>query len=357
MTTKVLVAEDSLTVQKVINFTLESEPFELDYCKDEEELFSKFKKGAFNLVFLDMNLSSTKTGYELAKQLRLTDPDISILGLFGTFDVIEDNLIKDAGIGEKVIKPFESAKFIEACKNLAGMGGGAPAVPFEEETLEEEEWTVNAPDLEVTEEEQIPSREEAEKDLKSWGVNIPEVIEEKVEAMPMDESLLEEGAELIETMNLIMPEEDDEGVDEVVIPSDEDLELPEEVISMAPEVPIEENVDETREISFVPENKTNIEDDINEDISPEDFWAADESGVVEIAEEKEVVPEPIAAVATTEISDEIIEKIKASLGPLIEMEVKKYCATTLEKVAWEVIPDLAENLIRKEIKEIAKSED
>ena len=71
MTTKVLVAEDSLTVQKVINFTLESEPFNLDYCKDEEELFSKFKKGAYNLVFLDMNLSLLKQVMTLLKNFDL----------------------------------------------------------------------------------------------------------------------------------------------------------------------------------------------------------------------------------------------------------------------------------------------
>ncbi|RLA63242.1 MAG: hypothetical protein DRQ88_07865 [Epsilonproteobacteria bacterium] len=352
MTTKVLVAEDSLTVQKVINFTLESEPFELDYCKDEDELFSKFKKGEYNLIFLDMNLSSSKTGYDLAKELRLVDPDIKILGLFGTFDVIENNSLKESGIGAQIIKPFESAKFIKACRNLVGIEAGLSQVSFEEEVAAEDDWSVNAPDLEAQVKEELPSKEQAEEDLKSWGIDIPGVIEDKVEDMVMDESLLEEGAELIETMNLIEPEEDNE-LDEIALPSDEDLELPEQVVQMT--TVSEPVVEETREISHIPAPEINIEEDIDEDMSPEDFWAADETQIVAIEADKGEVTESITT--PIEISDEIMAKIKESIGPLIEMEVKKYCEKTLEKVAWEVIPELAENLIRKEIKEIAKSED
>ena len=356
MTTKVLVAEDSLTVQKVINFTLESEPFNLDYCKDEEELFSKFKKGAYNLVFLDMNLSTSKTGYDLAKELRLIDSDIKVLGLFGTFDPIDEISIKEAGIGEKIVKPFESAKFIESCRNLAGMEGVELSFPVEEEvTVDEEEWTVNAPDLEVTPE--TPSIKDAEDDLKSWGIDIPEVIEETIVAQDMDESLLEEGADLIETINLFEP--DEEELDDMALPSDEDLELPETVVSMPHTPPEEDLFEETREISHTLEPKTSIEEDVDEDISPDDFWAADETVVVDLEQVKELVPEPEIempkAVAPTGLSDELMAKIKESLGPLIEKEVKKYCEETLEKVAWEVIPDLAENLIRKEIKDIAKT--
>jgi len=40
---------------------------------------------------------------------------------------------------------------------------------------------------------------------------------------------------------------------------------------------------------------------------------------------------------------------------MIEEMVKEFCRQSAEKVAWEVIPDLAENLIRKEIKEISDS--
>jgi hypothetical protein len=40
---------------------------------------------------------------------------------------------------------------------------------------------------------------------------------------------------------------------------------------------------------------------------------------------------------------------------MIEDLVREYCRQTAEKIAWEVIPDLAENLIRKELKDISVS--
>jgi cell pole-organizing protein PopZ len=54
-------------------------------------------------------------------------------------------------------------------------------------------------------------------------------------------------------------------------------------------------------------------------------------------------------------TDELVEKLKISLRPMIEEMVREFCRQNAEKVAWEVIPDLAENLIRKEIKEISDS--
>ena len=53
----------------------------------------------------------------------------------------------------------------------------------------------------------------------------------------------------------------------------------------------------------------------------------------------------------------MVESILASIMPAIEDMVKKYCAESVEKVAWEVIPDLAENLINKEIEKISRSAD
>ncbi len=40
---------------------------------------------------------------------------------------------------------------------------------------------------------------------------------------------------------------------------------------------------------------------------------------------------------------------------MIEEMVRHFCQQKIEQVAWEVIPDLAENIIKKELKEIAES--
>lgn len=43
------------------------------------------------------------------------------------------------------------------------------------------------------------------------------------------------------------------------------------------------------------------------------------------------------------------------MTPVIEEMIRKICRDKVEQIAWEVIPDLAENLIKKEIREISDS--
>jgi hypothetical protein len=117
-------------------------------------------------------------------------------------------------------------------------------------------------------------------------------------------------------------------------------------------------------------------DAIEEDVNPEDFWAVDETtgptaenleGEVagsienpdisqEVADLKPTLePETPAAVQAVAIDeDAIVEKLMAKLTPVIEQKVEKLCEQISERVSWEVIPDLAENLIRDELKAISK---
>src|SRR3990172_1573885 len=98
MTKKVLIAEDSSTVQKVIGFTLENEPFQLVFCENEKSLFTHLDKEAFDLVALDMNLSEKKSGYDMVREIKLKYPKVSVLALFGTFDGIDEKNLQNSGV-------------------------------------------------------------------------------------------------------------------------------------------------------------------------------------------------------------------------------------------------------------------
>ena len=56
-----------------------------------------------------------------------------------------------------------------------------------------------------------------------------------------------------------------------------------------------------------------------------------------------------------ELTNEMREDIEQRVASLVEEVVRKYCSETVERVAWEIIPDLAENLIKKELKSISDS--
>ena len=380
MAANVLVAEDSLTVQKVISFTLENEPFDLNFCKNEEELFAQFKKGRFHLVFLDINLSSSKTGEELARELKSIDPDIQILALFGTFDIIDENSLEKAGISEKIVKPFESVEFIEVCHKMVGDHPVRPVEVTSMSSPEDDEWTLNAPVMEEVEEEKKTLSKD-DQELMDWEVEIPNIIkeepplvgeeapsipednspsipEEKPHTIPVDESLLEEGAELMASINQTKAVEEE--FDEISLPSEEDLEFPEEKgkDDSPPSLDQEVLFEETKEINAPRESKFDLEEEVKEDLSPDDFWAMDEKSHFIGNQDDREPPEKISPqTGQFKLSPEDIEIIITAIRPLIRQEVRRYGLKTLERVAWEVIPDLAENLIRKELKDISKMED
>ena len=92
-------------------------------------------------------------------------------------------------------------------------------------------------------------------------------------------------------------------------------------------------------------SKRDLLEAIDGDASPEDFWSVDEARPknTERATQKLSVNE-----------EKIAFRVKELLLKELPALVECYCQTTVEKTAWEVIPDLAENLINREIQKIAK---
>ena len=95
---KILIADDSLTIQKVIKITLANEPFELFECVNAQELENKINEVKPSIVLLDFNLSEDKTGYDLTREIKSSLPNTKILMLFGTFDTVDETLLAESGV-------------------------------------------------------------------------------------------------------------------------------------------------------------------------------------------------------------------------------------------------------------------
>ncbi len=379
MTSRVLIADDSLTIQKVIGITLASSGYELVECLSEEDLFRKIQSNHFDLILLDFNLSDSRSGYDLAKQINQAVPAAAIIVMLGTFDTIEESQFSSCGISDKIVKPFESSKFIKKCRDL--LEGARPA--FAEETKpatlsdslgtsfdgdddssDLDMWKVDAPimnskeevELETSFETHTSSLDPLASEIEGWGFTPNNHLEEKFQkAFP---PLIEEAPETnilerLQTSSLFVQGEEPSNTDD----------------------------DETDPAFEIPEDlNRNLLSEIDDEISAEAFWAVDEVVPVKAEEETYILEtnldevtadltETVQAFKNRESSknskeadqvihmdtDELVEKLKISLRPMIEEMVREFCRQNAEKVAWEVIPDLAENLIRKEIKEISDS--
>lgn len=385
MTSRVLVADDSLTIQKVIGITLANSGYELVECLNEAELFRKIQSNHFDLILLDFNLSDSRSGYDLAKQINQSMPGAAIIVMLGTFDTVDESQFEACGISDKIVKPFESTKFIKKCRDLIegkrempAPKKAAPPVETYNKSDDIDLWKVDAPQIQAKDEDEGPEAVEEivnsqtaaldplSSEMTGWGFTPQQSLEEKFhKAFPpvIEEASEDSVLQKLQTSSQFIQQVEDE-IDE----------------------------DETDPNFTVPEElNRDLLNTIDEDISPEAFWAVDEVVPVKAEEEKYIeetnleevtadLTETVqnfkaaqaaerqagpelelqgfdasAPVAQTLNTDEIVEKLKVSLRPMIEEMVKEFCRQSAEKVAWEVIPDLAENLIRKEIKEISES--
>jgi len=404
---KVLLADDSLTIQKVIRITLSQQPYDIVDCSTEEELFSKLTHEKPRIVFLDFNRSDTHTGYELTSRIRELSPSTKVLLLLGTFDTIDDAAFEKCGASEKIVKPFDSNKFIAICKRLVEEGDEETD---EEETLEDEsseteefsssdedsQWTMNVPLKEKSSEKQdmsldgsIPNLNPLQTEISSWGMSIPGVIDSS------DSSA--SGMELPP----VISEEKRAADARPKLPSSEDLDYP----SLEEEAPTPKSnlisIDSFRsegdtqeyelEGNFIPDESDvkNIEDQIKDEVEG-DLWKADEfidakSEMEENIERGQTfTPDPeevsqkfddsflspiedeesIEWTENTETKSESKntdsfsgidqETLERMIEEQVRQRVDELFKEKVEKIAWEIIPDLAENLIRKELNSIAE---
>ncbi len=119
MTARILVADDSVTMQKVVELTFSKEDFVLIQARSGEEAIRTAKEVRPDLVLLDLVLPD-KNGYEVCAALR-AEPAlraVPIILLTGTFEHFDQEQGTRAGANDFVTKPFESQVLISKVKQL-----------------------------------------------------------------------------------------------------------------------------------------------------------------------------------------------------------------------------------------------
>lgn len=133
MGAQILVADDSVTIQKVVELTFSKEDFTLIQARSGEETLRKAKESRPDLILLDLVMPD-KDGYEVCAALR-DDPTlrtVPIILLTGTFESFDRQRGAQAGANDFVSKPFESQILIGKVKQLLfakALEEAAPAIP------------------------------------------------------------------------------------------------------------------------------------------------------------------------------------------------------------------------------------
>ncbi len=413
MKPKIVIADDGPTIQKVIKITLANEDFDLVECLSADNLMDIVESEKPSLVLLDFNLSDSKTGYDLSKEIKSICHS-KIMMLYGTYDTINESLFDEAGVNGHIVKPFDGSKFINLCKQLINdsslesaddVSNSVDMTTDEPDIDSDDEWVVNQPEvIDFSDESEISSADivtteemsQLAQGMEEWGMDVPGVIgstSSEVELPPVimaaspadkdsnsivvEETLLPANDELEypdmsshnPSTSLISIEELDVDESELDIEElDVAADMPSEGIGLDDTIGTVSDVEianleaeiadevETEDFSV---DASAIEDSFNDiESDDEDLWAADE--VIEDSSSSESIIGLTEEIESEQQIDQqftadknIEDKIESLLGPMIEKIVQEKVDRAIEKIAWEVIPDLAENLIKKELKSIS----
>lgn len=410
MNHKVLLADDSLTIQKVIKITLANQPYDITDASSEEELFQKLESVRPKIVFLDFNLSEKYTGYELTEKIKSITPSAKILLLLGTFDSVDEAAMKNAGASEKVVKPFDSNKFIAICKQLAesseeplpGEIGKVDSNKKAAEKFEEDQWVVNhavTPINLMKNTDDVASKSAGvnllNQEISDWGMSIPSVIsgeqtnsgldlppvinEEKpslnIEKIEVKDQKLPESSDLdyptIEEMTqpvdlshkkqdsmskLISIDSFNESSFEIEHTRDTYKRDESDVSSIVDQIKdeVEENLWKVDEFEDLKKEVASKIDDVKSGFQPS-MNAFDESLFKPLDEEdtKRVEVTTKAVNITATMTDDLRREIELMVKKSVQEYMDQMFQKNVEKISWEVIPDLAENLIRQELVKIS----
>ena len=134
MSHTLLLADDSTTVQRVVELTFANEDIDVVAVGDGEGAIEAIEREAPDIVLADVGMPG-KNGYDVAAFLR-SDParaGIPVVLLTGAFEPLDEERCDAIGSREVLVKPFEPREVVGKVRELldlpaAGTPGVAPAV-------------------------------------------------------------------------------------------------------------------------------------------------------------------------------------------------------------------------------------
>lgn len=133
MPKQILLVEDSVTMQKVVQIAFAREDYEIRAATSADEALSRLKEGRPDIVVADAGLTG-KSGYDLAAAVK-ADPatkDVPVLLLTGNFNPYDEGRGQRSGVDAFLVKPFDTQSVIDKVNGLVRgrpASAGAAAAP------------------------------------------------------------------------------------------------------------------------------------------------------------------------------------------------------------------------------------
>ena len=358
---KLLLADDSATIQKVIDLTFADEGVRVVAVGNGQDAIDQLLELEPDIVLADVFMPSPN-GYEVCRYVKTHEKlkHIPVVLLVGSFEPFDEAEARRVGADDILTKPFQS---IRRLIDRVGALVTKPPVEKERPTAElpkleepqEDEAFMDTYELEVTTADTLPL-EEALKGLEQ-KVEQPVAAtesfprEETMETEPRNDS--QSDSDVLLDLGDFEPVDASADDDFVLDLDDEPGEVSEPAYAATPVRPfIEPEVKEAvaaaasaYESAYQPQVHSSFAD------TQEVPFVAEIGDVAVVEPEPEPMfteAEPVAAVASSApitaegLTPEMIDAIARRVVELMSDKV-------VREVAWEVVPDLAELLIKQQL--------
>jgi len=126
MSRRILLADDSVTIQKVIELTFMDEDFAVTAVSNGDEALAQLASVQPDLVIADVHMPGAN-GYEVCRRAKAWRPGLPVLLLVGTFEPFDEGEAKAAGADVHLKKPFDSQELLTLVQELLSHAPQAPA--------------------------------------------------------------------------------------------------------------------------------------------------------------------------------------------------------------------------------------
>jgi CheY-like chemotaxis protein len=316
---KLLLADDSLTIQKVVELVLAPEDFEIRAFNDGEQALQALESFKPDIILADIEMPKLN-GYQLCEKIKndMATAMIPVILLAGAFEPFDEEYAKSVYADDFIIKPFESQELISKVKAL--LKSFEPTKQAEAEEIQEEGLLSDASTPEAPVELSGAMTESVASAVQEprWDEEIP-VVEEKADEQVMVEEEYEAkgfeaelSAAMAGTMTGVMKEDVS-----VAAELKEPLKVPaiEQVSEISQKI-IEEKISGVIVADVLPRISSAIKDSVEQAVSS------------------------IAPAVIENVTKELMHDLMASMRGEIETAIKR------------IVPEVAETLIKKEIERI-----
>ena len=361
-----LLADDSVTIQKVIELTFADEGVRVVAFSNGQDAIDKLEEIAPDIVLADVFMPS-KSGYEVCEYVKQNEKlkAIPVMLLVGSFEPFDEAEARRVGADDILTKPFQSIRrLIDRVGALVSSQPTEKEVPTAELPKAEdagarERHQLDTEELAITTADTKPLHDELQSTLEMPSPVIAQPIEVGEKIMDtgiavVNEAVVEDSSDVLMDLGELEPAQASAEDDFVL-----DLDVPEREFAVGTPQPIrafvEPEVTETvasgigaQGFSYHPEVQASSYSEAEE--------IAYEDQVHEIVTEPQtsfgVEPPTVAQSLATSTTAFAPEKLSQELIDAIARRVVEMMSdSVVREIAWEVVPELAELIIKRQLEE------